>query len=121
MPTSAPLIWTMRWISSGCMLPQPSLMFMPLGWLCATATSAPSSRKTQGVDLYAAPFATSTATRISSRDIPFGKLDAVVLIGIMRCGEDDAGIGTQRASDVSNTGCRQRSDDEHIDSERSDS
>ena len=42
---------TMRWISSGYMLPHESLILIPLGSLCAIATSAPSSRKTQGVDL----------------------------------------------------------------------
>src|SRR5213082_3293087 len=34
----------MRWISSGCMLPQPSLMLIPFGSLCAMATSAPNSQ-----------------------------------------------------------------------------
>ena len=49
------------------------------------------------------------------------KFDAVVLVSIMRSGKDDAGIGAKRASDVSHTGCRQRPDNENIDTERCDS
>ena len=49
------------------------------------------------------------------------KFDAVILVGIMRSGENDAGIGAQRPRDVSHTRRRQRSDDENIDTERSDS
>src|SRR5205823_6708684 len=49
------------------------------------------------------------------------KFDAVVLIRIMRSGKHDTGVGAQRSRDVSDTRRRQRSDDEDIHSERSDS
>jgi len=49
------------------------------------------------------------------------KFDAVVFVGIVRGGENDAGIGAKRAGDVSHTGRRQWPDDENIDTERCDS
>jgi len=48
------------------------------------------------------------------------KFDAVVFVGIMGGGKDDAGIGAERAGDVSHARRRQRPDDENIDAERSD-
>ena len=48
------------------------------------------------------------------------KFDAVVFVGIVRGGENDAGIGAERARDVSDARRGQRPDDENIDTERSD-
>jgi hypothetical protein len=48
------------------------------------------------------------------------KFDAVVFVGIMGGGKDDAGIGAERAGDVSHTRRRQWPDDENIDAERCD-
>ena len=48
------------------------------------------------------------------------EFDAVVFVGIVRSGKNDAGIGAQRARDVGDTGRRQRTDDKNIDTERSD-
>src|ERR1700730_4089519 len=48
------------------------------------------------------------------------KFDAVVFVGIMGGGKNDAGIGPERAGDVSHARRRQRPDDENIDAERSD-
>ena len=48
------------------------------------------------------------------------KFDAVIFIRVVRSGENDAGIGTKRTGNVSHTGRRQWTDDEHIDPERSD-
>ena len=48
------------------------------------------------------------------------KFDAVVLVGIVRSGEDDAGVGPQRARDVGHPGRRQRPDEQHIHAERND-
>ena len=39
------------------------------------------------------------------------ELDAIILVGIVRCGEDDARIGAERACDVGNARSRQGSDD----------
>src|SRR4029450_1146580 len=44
------------------------------------------------------------------------KFDAIILIGIMRSGQDNTGVCAQRSRDVSHTGCRQRSDDKDVDS-----
>src|SRR5207247_9597467 len=49
------------------------------------------------------------------------KFDAIIFVRIVRSGENDAGIGTQRSRDVSHTGRRQRTDDENIYPERGDS
>ena len=49
------------------------------------------------------------------------KFDAVVLIRIVRSGKDNTGVRAQRPRDVSHTGRRQRSNNENIHSERSDS
>ena len=48
------------------------------------------------------------------------KFDAVVLVRIVRGGEDDAGIGAQRARDVGHAGRRQRADQQNVDAERRD-
>ena len=48
------------------------------------------------------------------------ELDAVVLVGIVRSAQDNAGVGAQRASDVGNAGSRKRPNDEHIHTERGD-
>ena len=47
------------------------------------------------------------------------KFDAVVFVGIVRSGKNDAGIGAQRARDVGDTGRGQRADNKNIDTERS--
>ncbi len=49
------------------------------------------------------------------------KFNAVVFVRIMRSGENNAGISPQRTRDVSHTRRWQRSNDENIDTERSDS
>jgi hypothetical protein len=49
------------------------------------------------------------------------KFNAIVLIWIVRSGKDDAGVRPQRSRDVSHTGGGQRSNNENIYSERSDS
>ena len=48
------------------------------------------------------------------------KLDAIVVVRIVRGGDDDAGIGAQAASDVGNAGRWQRADEENIDAHRQD-
>ena len=45
------------------------------------------------------------------------ELDAVILIGIVRGGKDDARIGAERACDVGNSWSRQWPDDEDVHSE----
>ena len=42
------------------------------------------------------------------------KFDAIVLVGIVRGGENDAGIGAKRARDVGDARRRQRSDQQDI-------
>src|SRR5260370_37306224 len=49
------------------------------------------------------------------------KFDAVVFVWVMRSGENDAGIGAERARDVGNARSRQRTNDENIDAEGRDS
>ena len=48
------------------------------------------------------------------------KFDAVVLVGIVRGAEHDAGIGAQRAGDVGDAGRGQRADEQHVRAERHD-
>ncbi len=48
MPRSAPFARTAAAIPSGCMAPQLSLMFRPLGSTWSGMTFAPSSSKTAG-------------------------------------------------------------------------
>src|SRR3984893_796583 len=49
------------------------------------------------------------------------KLDAVVFVGVVRSGKDDASIGAERARNIGNARCGQWADDQNIDTERSDS
>ena len=49
------------------------------------------------------------------------KFDAVVFVRIVRSGKNNAGIGPKRAGDISHARRWQRTDDENIDSKRSDS
>lgn len=42
------------------------------------------------------------------------KFDAVILVGIVRSGEDDAGIGAKRSRDVGHTRCRKGADQQGI-------
>ena len=46
------------------------------------------------------------------------KFNAVVVIRIVRRGDDDAGVGAQAARDIGDAGGGQRSDEQHIDSHR---
>ena len=48
------------------------------------------------------------------------KLDAVVVIRIVRGGDDNAGIGAQAVGDPSHAGRGQRADEKHIHSHRQD-
>lgn len=38
------------------------------------------------------------------------KFDSIIIVGIVRSGNDDSGIGAQTARDVSDAGCGQRTD-----------
>ena len=49
------------------------------------------------------------------------KFDPIIFVGVMRSGKNDTGIGAQRARDVSNARCRERTDNENIDAEGRDS
>src|SRR5207245_2555608 len=117
MPISASASLTRRWISLGCVLPHPSLMFIPFGSLCATATSAPSSRKMHGVDL---------TRKNELLDLFFDlvikfvavvpeKFDAVVFVRIVRSRKNNAGVCTQRSGNVCHARRWQRTDDKNID------
>ena len=48
------------------------------------------------------------------------EFDAVVGVGIVRGGDDDAGVGAQAARDVGDAGRRQRADEEHVHAHRKD-
>ena len=48
------------------------------------------------------------------------KFDAVVLVGIVRGGDDDAGIRAQAARDVGDARRRQRPDEQHVHAHRKD-
>src|SRR5436309_11788940 len=49
------------------------------------------------------------------------KFYTVIFVGMVRSGEDDPGIRTKRSGDISNVWRRQRTDNENIDSEVSNS
>src|SRR4029077_12783687 len=49
------------------------------------------------------------------------ELDPVILVGIVRGGEDDAGVGPQRPCDVSHARSRERTDQEDVHAQRGDS
>src|SRR5439155_10296848 len=49
------------------------------------------------------------------------KFDAVVFVRVVRSGKNDPGIGAQRACNICHAGSWQRTNDEDINSERSDS
>ena len=48
------------------------------------------------------------------------EFDAVVGVGIVRGGDDDAGVGAQAARDVGDAGRRQRADEQHVHAHRKD-
>ena len=48
------------------------------------------------------------------------EFDAVVGVGIVRGGDDDAGVGAQAAGDVGDAGRRQRADEQHVHAHRKD-
>ena len=61
-------------IASGFVEPKLSLILVPFGVAPITTTSAPSSHKTLGAVLYAAPLAQSSTTFKPSRRKFFGKV-----------------------------------------------
>src|SRR6266545_1733303 len=106
-PTSAPASTTARATTSGTVAPTPSLMFHPSGRSLIGRTEAPSLRRMSGATRDAAPWAQSTTTRrpgprILGHDVldlllhlvgelvsgSAEELDAVVLGGVVRSGDD---------------------------------